>query len=92
MITLDEFRGYGFRPFVDALGQQVPWRSCLATYTPPGTGAMAFDTLTIPVNPSGDPNFVMRDFNDYTLYNHSTFGHLNSDGLAFVSRNYASPP
>jgi len=94
MMTLEDFVGYGFQPFVDPQGHQVPWRSCLppADYTPPGTGAMSFDTLTVPVNPTGDPTQVIRDFSDYTRYNHSTFGHLNADGLSFVARQYPSPP
>ena len=72
----------------------MPWRSCVdvATYAPPGSGAMTFDTLTIPVSPGGDPAQVIRDFRDYVLYNHSTFGHLNADGLSFVDRQYPSPP
>lgn len=90
--VLEDFKGYAFKPFVDGLGQPLPWRSCLARYTPPTTGAMTFDTLGVPVNPTGNPATTIRDFYDYETYNHSTFGHLNSDGLAFVSRNYPSPP
>jgi len=92
VLTLEDFRGAGFQPFVDAQGHAVPWRSCLADATPPGTGAMSFDTLTIPVNPIGDPATAIRDFADYVRYNQSTFGHLNSDGLSFVDRQYPSPP
>jgi hypothetical protein len=93
VLTLEDLRGASFAPFVDAEGHQVPWRSCLpaAAYTPPGGGAMTFDTLAVPVNPAGDPATAIRDFYDYTLYNHSTFGHLNSDGLSFVDRQYPSP-
>lgn len=93
-LALEDFKGYAFQPFVDARGRQLPWRSCVpaATYAPPGDGAMRFDTLTIPVNPTGNPAQVIRDFYDYTLYNHSTFGHLNADGLSFVDRQYPSPP
>lgn len=92
--TLEDFKNYAFKPFVDHQNHQVPFRSCVdaATYTAPGTAAMAFDTLTIPVNPTGDPAMVIRDFSDYTTYNHSTFGHLNADGLSFVDRQYPSPP
>jgi hypothetical protein len=90
---LEDFKGYALRPFVDAQAHQVPWRSCLPadSYTPPGDGAMGFDTLSIQVDPTGNPSTVIRDFYDYTLYNHSTFGHLNADGLSFVDRQYASP-
>ncbi len=90
--VLEDFKGYAFKPFVDGLGQPLPWRTCLAGYTPPTTGAMTFDTLGVPVNPTGNPGTSIRDFYDYDQYNRSTFGHLNSDGLAFVSRNYPSPP
>jgi hypothetical protein len=90
--TMEDFVGVSFKPFKDALGNDVPWRSCVADYTPPTAGAMTFDTLGVPVDPAGDPATSIRDFADYTLYNHSTFGHLNADGLAFVKRNYPSPP
>ena len=93
-LKMEDFKGYAFEPFVDAQGHQLPWRSCLPAdaYTPPGSGAMSFDTLTVPVDPTGDPATSIRDFYDYTLYNHSTFGHLNADGLSFVDRQYPSPP
>ncbi len=89
--VLEDFKGFAFKPFVDGLGQPLPWRACLAGYTPPTNGAMTFDTLGVPVNPTGNPATSIRDFYDYNTYNHSTFGHLNSDGLAFVKRNYPSP-
>jgi hypothetical protein len=90
---LEDFKGYALKPFVDAQGHQVPWRSCLgANYTAPGDAAMTFDTLTIQVSANGDPSKVIRDFYDYNTYNHSTFGHLNADGLSFVDRQYPSPP
>jgi hypothetical protein len=91
---LEDFKGYALAPFVDAQDHQVPWRSCLpaTAYTAPSNGAMTFDTLTIPVNATGDPRQAIRDFYDYSTYNHSTFGHLNADGLSFVDRQYPSPP
>jgi hypothetical protein len=93
ILTLQDLAGASFAPFVDAQGHAVPWRSCLPAgdYAPPGRGAMTFDTLAVPVDPAGDPATAIRDFADYVLYNHSTFGHLNSDGLSFVDRQYASP-
>jgi hypothetical protein len=92
--TMEDFKSFAFKPFVDALHHTVPFRTCVdaTTYAPPGDAAMTFDTLTIPVNPTGDPATVIRDFYDYTTYNHSTFGHLNADGLSFVDRQYPSPP
>jgi hypothetical protein len=91
-ITLDDFKGYKFAPFVDAQAHPLPWRSCLASYPLPTTSAaVSLDTQGIPIDPAGDPATSLRDFYDYTLYNQSTFGHLNSDGLSFVDRQYPSP-
>jgi hypothetical protein len=90
--TLEDFKAYGFKPFVDPQGHQVPFRTCTPDYAPPSDGAMIFDTLSITVNANGDPSMVIRDFYDYATYNHSTFGHLNADGLAAVDRQYPSPP
>jgi hypothetical protein len=71
----------------------LPWRSCLASYTPPNSNPyMGFVSGNIPHNPSGDPTTSIRDYNDYMYYNQSTQGHLNSDGLCFVQRHYPSPP
>jgi hypothetical protein len=79
-----------FTPFVDKLGQQLPWRECTGGAAPT-VGPMTFDTKGVPVDASGNPMTVIRDFADYATYNHSTFGHLNADGLAFVVRHYPSP-
>ena len=35
---------------------------------------------------------ALRDYRDFMTYDQSTQGHLNSDGLCFVKRNYPSPP
>ena len=93
-ITLEDYKGFAFTPFVDAQNHQVPWRQCVdtATYQPLPGGAMTFDTQGVSVNPTGDPATAIRDYYDYTTYNHSTFGHLNADGLAAVDRGYPSPP
>ena len=91
-VTLDSALGVNYTAF--KLGvNPLPWRSCLSTYTPPNSNAqMGFDSLTVPYNPSGNPATSMRDYADYMTYNQSTQGHLNSDGLCFVKRNYPSPP
>ena len=52
---------------------------------------MHFDSLGVPYDPNGDPNSVVRDYRDFMTYDQSTQGHLNSDGLCFVKRNYPSP-
>ena len=54
------------------------------------TGTMAFDPASVPH--SIDPKAGLRDYYDFASYNQSTQGHLNSDGLCFVKRNYDSPP
>jgi hypothetical protein len=72
----------------------LPWRSCVpaSDYTFPDTNPqMDFDSLNIQYNPSGDPSQFLRDYRDYMTYTESTEGHLNSDGLCFVKRNYPSP-
>ncbi len=90
-VTIDDAVGVDYTAFKFG-NQNLPWRSCVDGYTPPNNNAqMGFDSLTIPHNPSGDPATSMRDYADYLLYNQSTQGHLNSDGLCFVKRNYASP-
>src|SRR5207245_5407289 len=76
-------------------GADLPWRSCLASYTPPfpNNAYMGFASGNIPHSgPTGDPHTSIRDYNDYMSYNQSTQGHLNSDGLCFVQRHYSSPP
>ncbi len=89
---VEDFAGVAFTPFKDGAGTELPWRKCLESFTPPGNGAMSFDTKGVPVSASGDPATAIRDFADYMTYNTSTLGHLNSDGLCFVKRNYPSPP
>lgn len=90
-VVLEDFQGKAFQPFVDAVGNPVPWRECLGD-APPTSGAMTFSTESVTVDPAGDPATSIRDFYDYTQYNQSTFGHLNADGLSFVERHYPSPP
>lgn len=91
-VTLEAMRGVDFTAFTDALGNPLPWRSCLATYTPPATGTMSFSAGSVPtVAPNGDPAKGLRDYYDFATYDQSTQGHLNSDGLCFVKRNYPSP-
>ena len=92
-VTLDAMRGVDFQQFRDRAGRALPFRSCTpSTYVAPTSGAMHFDPGSVPQQPpSGDPALGLRDALDFMTYNQSTQGHLNADGLAFVSRNYASP-
>jgi hypothetical protein len=91
-VTMDETVGVDYTAF--QFGKNpLPWRACAPGYQPPNANKqMGFDSLSVPHNPSGDPATAMRDYADYLTYNQSTQGHLNSDGLCFVSRNYPSPP
>jgi hypothetical protein len=88
--TLDDVAGVDFTSFQDKAGVNLPWRSCVATYTAK-MGTMSFDPQSVPVNPSAQPSAALRDYRDFMTYDQSTQGHLNSDGLCFVSRNYPSP-
>ncbi len=90
-VTAADFVGQPFQPFVDKNKTPMPWRWCVDAYTPPNQAPMSFDTQNIPVSAKGDPTTTLRDIADYTNYNTSTQGHLNSDGLCFVQRNYPSP-
>ncbi|MGZ3420593.1 MAG: hypothetical protein ACXVEF_34170 [Polyangiales bacterium] len=88
---VEDFVGISFTGFKDKNGKNLPWRSCVADPAAK-SGQMAFDPKSVPVNPSGTPDKALRDYADYMTYNQSTQGHLNSDGLCFVQRNYPSPP
>jgi hypothetical protein len=90
-VSIDDAVGINFAAFRFQT-EKLPWRSCLSGYTPPNANAqMGFDSLSIPLNPMGDPNAYLRDYADYLAYNQSTQGHLNSDGLCYVNRHYPSP-
>jgi hypothetical protein len=91
-VTMDDTVGVDYTAFTYN-GQLLPWRACAPGYSPPNTNPqMGFDSQGIPHDPIGDPGTTLRDYHDYMTYNQSTQGHLNSDGLCFVSRNYPSPP
>lgn len=90
--TLEDMKGVDPTAITDRDGNPLPRRSCTASYTPPGTGQMGFDTTGVPVNPAGDPATSFRDLYDFMTYNQSTQGHLNADGLCYVTRHYPSPP
>jgi hypothetical protein len=90
-VVLEDVVGVDPTAITDKQNNPVPWRTCTSFYTPPSSGQMSFDSQGIPVNPAGDPGTSIRDLYDYMTYNQSTQGHLNSDGLCYVSRNYPSP-
>ncbi len=94
-VTLEMTKGADYTDYTDALGRQLTWRYCVEPPTdvhPKLTGAMRFDPQTVPHATASDPGTGLRDYYDFATYNQSTQGHLNSDGLCFVKRNYPSPP
>ena len=53
---------------------------------------MSFSTLTVPVCPRGnDPSECIRDYYDFLRYTQSTQGHLNSQGLCYIDREFPAP-
>jgi hypothetical protein len=91
---IDDFHGVPFQPFTDHAGAPIPWRNCSGpNYTPPGSGPMFFTTLSVPVCPGGsNPAVCIRDYYDFIRYTQSTQGHLNSQGLCYIDRQFPSPP
>jgi hypothetical protein len=101
---VEDMKGVPFYAFTDRTGTPLPWRNCAGpNYTPPGNGQMVFDTLSVPVTPSGtctgtlgndytqDDCPGIRDYADYLRFSQSTQGHLNSQGLCFIDRHYPAP-
>jgi hypothetical protein len=94
LVTLDDTIGVDYTAYTDAQGNPVDWRYCVEPATdvhPKLIGAMRFDPHGVPSAIGADPATGLRDYYDFATYNQSTQGHLNSDGLCFVSRNYPSP-
>ena len=94
-VTVDMTKGVDYTAYTDALGNRLNWRYCIApdtTVHSQFTGAMAFDPQNVPPCTNNNPATGLCDYYDFTTYNQSTQGHLNSDGLCYVRRNYPSPP
>jgi hypothetical protein len=91
---IDDFHGVPFQGFTDREGTPLPWRNCSGpNYPPPGNGQMFFSTLSVPVDPHAtDPATAIRDYYDYIRYTQSTQGHLNSQGLCYIDRQFPAPP
>lgn len=95
--TVEDMKGVDFTAFTDRNKKALPLRTCVGNslYTPSYRAGeqLHFDPLKVPVNKTGtDPKAALRDYLDYVRYNQSTQGHLNSQGLCFVSRNFDAPP
>ena len=103
-VNVEDFVGVAFHPWFDKTGTPLPWRNCVGSnYSPPGNGQMFFSTLSVPINPQGvctgtvgqdytaDTCPAIRDYYDYIRYTQSTQGHLNSQGLCYIDRQYPAP-
>jgi hypothetical protein len=95
-VQLEDLMGVPFYAFTDKTGAPLPWRNCSGShYTPPSNGQMAFSTVNVPVDPHGTcmagncPG--IRDYYDFMRYTQSTQGHLNSQGLCFIDRQFPAP-
>jgi len=96
-VKLEDTVNVDYKAYTDAQGHPLNWRYCIEPPTdvhPKFTGAMAFDPQSIPraTGTPLDPSTGLRDYYDFATYNQSTQGHLNSDGLCYVKRNYPSSP
>jgi hypothetical protein len=94
-VKLEDTIGVDYTNYTDAANQPLDWRYCIEPSTvahPKFTGPMVFDPQTVPHAVASDPSTGLRDYYDFSAYDQSTQGHLNSDGLCFVKRNYPSPP
>jgi hypothetical protein len=94
-VTLQDTIGVDYTAYTDALNRPLKWRYCVEPPTDAHaklTGDMAFVPGTVPHATGVEAATGLRDYYDFATYDQSTQGHLNSDGLCFVKRNYASPP
>ncbi|HKO47862.1 MAG TPA: hypothetical protein VJV79_09065 [Polyangiaceae bacterium] len=93
LVTLEDTQGVDYTAYTDSQGKPIDWRYCIEPATdvhPKLAGAMRFDPHGVPASDQ-DPAAGLRDYYDFATYNQSTQGHLNSDGLCYVTRNYPSP-
>ncbi|HXJ22170.1 MAG TPA: hypothetical protein VMT03_18250 [Polyangia bacterium] len=93
-VDLETAKGVDYTQVTDALGNHLSWRYCTTPDISVHTqfvGPMAFDAQSVPHAPGGDPCSGLRDYYDFSTYDQSTQGHLNSDGLCYVVRHYPSP-
>lgn len=89
-LVTDDLASLDFTSFKDRGGKPLPWRSCIADKAArPGT--RAFDSGSVAVNPNAPPSAALRNYADYVVYQQSTQGHLNADGLCAIKRNFAAP-
>lgn len=89
-LVVDDLAAMDFTSFKDKKGNELPWRSCVAS-KPVKEGARKFDSGSVAVDPNGSPESALRSYADYVSYQQSTQGHLNADGLCAVKRLFPAP-
>jgi hypothetical protein len=93
-VTLEDSIGVDYTGYTDKQGNPLAWRYCIEPSTDAHaklTGAMRFDPQNVPHAGGPDPAGGLRDYYDFSTYDQSTQGHLNSDGLCAIQRSYPSP-
>ena len=93
-VTLEDTQGVDYTAYTDSAGNALDWRYCTeppSDVHPKFTGPMRFDPQSVPHASGNNAASGLRDYSDFSTYNQSTQGHLNSDGLCYVQRNYPSP-
>lgn len=90
-VTLDMTMGVDYRSYKDSNGNALKWRYCMDPPTDVHaqlTGTMAFDPQSVAHAMGTDRTTGLLDYYDYSTYNQSTQGHLNSNGLCALQRHY----
>ncbi|MCB9588376.1 MAG: hypothetical protein H6718_23410 [Polyangiaceae bacterium] len=78
VVTTDDLVGVPLAPVTDSSGAALPWRSCVdaSEYTLPSLPSeVTFET---------EGNDSIADLHDFLVFNASTMGHLNQDGLCYA--------
>ncbi|MCA9628968.1 MAG: hypothetical protein KC766_14915 [Myxococcales bacterium] len=78
VVTMEDLVGVPLAPVVDAQDRSMPWRSCVdaSEYTLP--------TVPSEVTFETEGNDAISDLHDFLIFNASTMGHLNQDGLCYA--------
>lgn len=77
-VSLQDLEGVPLAPVTDAEGTPLPWRSCL----PPGEYVLPQVPSELTFDTEG--NEAIHDLYDFLIFNASTMGHMNQDGLCYV--------
>lgn len=79
VVTLDDLASVPIPSLTDREGKPFPWRSCV----PSSLYVLPTQPPTVTFDSSSQPISNLRDFVEF---NARTMGHLNADGLCYVSR------